>query len=422
MSSRSQPAADPVLSYPRFIWSMWRLAFTGQPKFYAVMLALTAVFLIGMNAWAHQLTGGMVRTNMTDHVSWGLYIANFTFGVGLAAGAVMMVVPAYLYDDEDMHHLVLIGELLAIAAIVACIGFIAVDMGRPDRFWHIIPFVGRFNWPISMLTWDVLVLNGYLLLNLHIAGYLIYMKYLGRRPDKRWYLPFVFLSIGWAISIHSVTAFLYSGLGGRPFWNSALLAPRFIASAFITGPAFVILLLQAGRLFGAYHVPPGPVQTLARVLRVTILVNLFMFGSELFTEVYTGGAHATTMRYLFFGLHGKTALVPWTWASLALNLTSALLIHLPQSRKSDALLALACGAAFSGVWIEKGMGLIIPAFVPSTLHEVVEYRPSLIEWKVSAGIWAFGLMTLITLMKMALPVLTGRVSHAIHSLPPPPVR
>ncbi len=422
MSSRPPPAADAVLSYPRFIWRMWGLAFTGEPKFYAAMLGLTAVFLVGMNAWAHQLADGMVRTNMTDHVSWGLYIANFTFGVGLAAGAVMMVVPAYLYDDEEMHQLVLLGELLAIAAIVACIGFIAVDMGRPDRFWHIMPFVGRFNWPISMLTWDVLVLNGYLLLNLHIAGYLIYMKYLGRRPDKRWYLPFVFLSIGWAISIHSVTAFLYSGLGGRPFWNSALLAPRFIATAFITGPAFVILLLQCGRLFGAYHVPPGPVQLLARVLRVTILVNLFMFGSEVFTEAYTGGAHASTMRYLFFGLHGKTALVPWTWAALALNLTSALLIHLPKSRTSGALLAVACGAAFAGVWIEKGMGLIIPAFVPSTLHEVVEYRPSLLEWKVSAGIWAFGLMTLITLMKMALPVLTGRVSHASNSLPPPPVR
>lgn len=408
---------DAIVSYPRFLWRMWGLAFTGSPRYYVMMTAFSAVVLVGLNAWAHQLADGMIRTSMTDQVSWGLYIANFTFGVGLAAGAVMMVIPAYLYDDEEMHHAVLIGELLAIAAIVVCIGFIAVDMGRPDRFWHIIPGVGRFNWPISMLTWDVLVLNGYLLLNLHITGYLVYMKYLGRRPNKRWYLPFVFLSIAWAISIHSVTAFLYSGLGGRPFWNSALLAPRFIASAFISGPAFVILLFQAGNRFGGLRGFDGPVKTLASVLRITILVNMFMFASEQFTEFYTGGAHTAAARHLFFGLHGANALVPWTWSAIALNLASAALIHSPQSRKSALVLSLACACAFSGVWIEKGMGLIIPAFIPSTLHEISDYRPTMVEWKITAGVWAFGAIVLSMLMKMALPVLSGQVAHATPEKP-----
>lgn len=417
----AKPQVPHVLSYPRFLLRMLRMAFDGSATFYVGMTALTAIFLVGANAWAHQLTSGMVRTGMTDHVSWGLYIANFTFGVGLAAGAVMMVIPSYLYDDEEMHDVVLVGELLAIASIVVCIGFIVVDMGRPDRFWHIIPGIGRFNWPISMLTWDVLVLNGYLLLNLHISGYLIYMKYLGRKPDKRWYLPFVFLSIGWAISIHSVTAFLYGGLGGRPFWNSALLAPRFIGSAFITGPAFVILLLQAiRRAVPEYRFGQSPIQTLARILRVTILVNLFMFGSEQFTEFYSGGAHVSAAHYLFFGLHGKHALVPWTWTALALNVTSALLVHLPHSRTDMRVLSAACVCAFCGVWIEKGMGLIIPGFVPSTLHEVVEYVPTLTEWKITAGIWALGGIALILAVKLALPVLSGRVTLARESLPPRP--
>jgi len=212
--------------YPRFLARMLWRAVDGTWRFYAWMTMLSALALVGANAWAHQVSSGLGTTGMSDHVSWGLYIANFTFGVGLAAGAVMMVIPAYLYDDEDMHDVVIFGELLAIAAIVVCLLFITVDLGRPDRFWHIIPGLGRFNWPVSMLTWDVLVLNGYLLINLHITGYLVYMRFLGRKPNPRWYLPFVFLSIGWAISIHTVTAFLYSGLGGRPFWNSALLAPR----------------------------------------------------------------------------------------------------------------------------------------------------------------------------------------------------
>ena len=399
-----------AVNYPRFLLRMAILSFEGTWRFYVWMTVLSAIALVGANAWANQLAHGMSLTGMTDHVSWGLYIANFTFGVGLAAGAVMMVIPAYLYDDHEMHDVVIIGELLAIAAIVVCLLFIVVDMGRPDRFWHILPGLGRFNWPVSMLTWDVLVLNGYLFINLHIAGYLIYTRYLGERPAKRWYLPFVFLSIAWAISIHSVTAFLYAGLGGRPFWNSALLAPRFIASAFVSGPAFVILLLQIVRRTSTFKIGEGPIRTLSAVLRVTILVNLFMFGSEVFTELYTGGAHGASAKYLFVGLHGKTALVPWIWSALALNLTSAFLAHFPWAEgRRILMLDVACVAAFAGVWIEKGMGLIIPGFVPSTLHEVVEYLPSAVEWKVSAGIWAVGLMVLTLAIKLALPVLAGEV-------------
>ncbi len=398
-----------AITYPRFLWRMMRRSFDGSWRFYSWMIFLTAVALVGLNAWAHQLTLGMATTNMTDHVSWGLYIANFTFGVGLAAGAVMMVIPAYLYDDHAMHDVVIVGELLAIAAIIACLGFITADLGRPDRFWHILPGLGRFNWPISMLTWDVLVLNGYLLINLHITGYLVYTRFLGKKPRRRWYLPFVFLSIFWALSIHTVTAFLYNGLGGRPFWNSALLPPRFLASAFVTGPAFVILLLQILRRLARLEVGEGPLQTLTNVMRVTVVLNLFMLGSELFTAFYTGGHHATSATYLFFGLHGHTALVPWIWSAIALNVGSLGLLLAHRFTSHTRWLNAACVAAFAGVWIEKGMGLIVPGFIPSTLHEIVEYQPSLSEWKVTAGVWALGAMVLTVAVKVALPVLRGEV-------------
>ncbi len=402
-------SSSPSISYLRFLGRVVVLAFSGTWRFYAWMTVLTAIALVGLNAWGHQLLNGMRVTDLSDHVSWGLYIANFTFGVGLAAGAVMMVIPAYLYDDHDMHDVVIIGELLAISAIVVCLGFIVVDMGRPDRMWHIIPGIGRFHWPVSMLTWDVLVLNGYLLINLHIAGYLMYQRYLGRPPRKRWYLPFVFLSIFWAISIHTVTAFLYQGLGGRPFWNSALLAPRFLATAFISGPAFVIVLLEVVRWSGKLTFGDGPINTLSRIMRVTVLLNLFMLGSELFTALYTGGAHGSAVRYLFFGSHGKHALVPYIWTAVALNVTSAVLLYLPRSRTSKRWLLAACGCAFLGVYLEKGMGLIVPGFVPSTLHETIEYTPTVTEWKVTAGIWALGLLVLTVAIKVGLAVWTGRV-------------
>jgi molybdopterin-containing oxidoreductase family membrane subunit len=399
------------LDYPRFLLRALLLATDGSALFYAWMTALTAVMLVGAHAWATQVSQGMVHTHMTDQVSWGLYIANFTFGVGLAAGAVMMVLPAYLYRDHAMHDVVLVGELLAVSAIVVCLGFVVAGLGRPDRIWHMLPGIGRFHFPVSMLTWDVVVLNGYLLLNLHVCGYLLYMRFLGRTPNPRWYLPFVFVSIVWAISIHTVTAFLYSGLGGRPFWNTAILAPRFIVSAFVSGPAFTVATLLLLERLGVLRAGPGPVRTLVQVLRVTILIDLFMVGAEVFTEFYAGTSHVASARYLYFGLHGHTALVPWIWTAIAFNVAAAILLLRPGVTERRNVLWLACGLAFTGVWIEKGMGLIIPGFVPSTLHELVEYRPSLVEWQVTAGVWALGLMVYTVALKVAAPVLQGTMAR-----------
>lgn len=401
-----------ALSYPRFLLrSLW-LATEGPPLFYGWMFLLTAIALVGFGAWATQVRDGMTLTAMSDHVSWGLYIANFTFSVGLAAGGVMMLIPAYLYKDKAMKNLAIVGELLAVAAIVMCLLFVTVDLGRPDRFWHMLPGIGRFNWPISMLTWDVIVLNGYLLLNLHVCGYTLYTRFLGKTPNPKWYVPFVFLSIGWAISIHTVTAFLYCGLGGRPFWNTALLAPRFLASAFVSGPAFLIVSLLAAKRFAGLQGVDGPIKTLTGILRVVVPINILMVASEVFTEFYTGGSHTSSAIYLYFGLHGHSGLVPWIWTSIALTGLATVMLFLPQTRKNPRLLIGACVALFGAIWIEKGMGLIIPGFIPSTLHEVVEYAPSLVEWQVTAGIWAFGLMVFTIALKIALPILRGEETLA----------
>jgi molybdopterin-containing oxidoreductase family membrane subunit len=410
MDANPASPASHAVTYPRFLWRAAKLATDGPWYFYAWMTLLTALGLVGLHAWASQVRDGMQVTGMSDYVSWGLYIANFTFMVGLAAGGVMMVIPAYLYHDDEMHDVVILGELLAIASIVMCLAFVTVDLGRPDRFWHLIPGIGRFNWPISMLTWDVIVLNGYLFLNLHITGYLLYKRFRGERPDKVWYLPFVYLSIAWAISIHTVTAFLYCGLGGRPFWNTALLAPRFLASAFVSGPAFIILAMLIVRRVGGIRITDAPIRTLTGIMRVTILISLLMVVSEIFTEFYTGGSHIASARYLYFGLHGHNALVPWVWSSIGMMVVSAVLLLTPRVYDSKPMLVTACVLAFVGVWIEKGMGLIIPAFVPSTLHELVEYLPSLTEWKVTVGVWALGLMVFTIALRVAIPILTDQES------------
>ena len=414
-SASAPPSNDHVHSYPKFLWGALRDATNGGVAFYVWMILLSAVALVGLHAWAVQVRDGMIVTGMTDHVSWGVYIANFTFMVGLAAGGVMMVIPAYLYRDRDMHDVTIVGELLAIAAIVMAVCFVVVDLGRPDRFWHLLPGVGVFHFPMSMLTWDVIVLNGYLLINLHICGYLLYMRFLGKTPNPRWYVPFVFLSIAWAISIHTVTAFLYSGLGGRPFWNTALLAPRFLVTAFVSGPAFIIVLLYILRKLAGVRISDRPIQVLVNIVRVTLLINLLMVISELFTELYAGSAHTASLRYLFFGLHGAHGLVPWIWTAVAMGVIATIMFLRPEVVKHPIWLTIACALAFTGIWIEKGMGLIIPAFVPSTLHEIVEYQPTMVETQISAGIWAWGFLILTAGLKVALPILRQPHPEDTHS-------
>lgn len=406
-----------VVSYYRFLRRSLHVATEGGWLFYAWMFALTAVALVGANAWAVQARDGMVRTNMSDHVSWGLYIANFTFCVGLAAGGVMMVIPAYLYHDRDMHDVVIVGEILAVAAIVMSTLSVVVDLGRPDRFWHLIPGLGKFNWPVSMLTWDIIVLNGYLLINLHVVGYLLYTRFLEKRPNPAWYVPFVFLSIVWAISIHTVTAFLYCGLGGRPFWNTALLAPRFLASAFVSGPAFILLVMRVVRVGSDLPMKPGPARLLVQIIRVATVINLLMLLSELFTLFYTGGGHLASARYLFLGDHGRYGLVPWIWTAVLMNVVGTLLFFTPAALRRSPTRVAACVLCVVGIWIEKGMGLIVPGFIPSTLHEVVEYAPSLTEWKVTAGIWALGLLVLTVMLKVTVAVFTGRMHYPPSASP-----
>jgi molybdopterin-containing oxidoreductase family membrane subunit len=406
-------------AYFTFLLRCFRLSFVGDARYYAWMFSLTVIALLGLNAYCKQFVLGLATTGMTDQVSWGLYIANFTYLVGMAAAAVMLVIPVYIYKNRELHDLVIFGELFAVAAILMALLFVTVDLGRPDRFHHLML---RFNFPISMLTWDVLVLNGYLLLNLHICGYLIYCAYRKRRPGKLFYIPFVFVAIGWAVSIHTVTAFLYCGLGGRPFWNSAVIAPRFLASAFAAGPAFLILTLQVLRRATTYKVPDQALMTLRNIIAIAASVNLFLLGCEVFTEFYTQSAHVASARYLFVGLDGHHALVPWIWTAIGMNVLALTLLYLPLSRKLR-FLNVACVLLIVGIWIEKGMGLIIPAFVPTPLGEIFEYMPTLNETLVTAGIWAFGLLVYTILVRVTVPVLSGQLAHdrtyEDAMLPPP---
>jgi molybdopterin-containing oxidoreductase family membrane subunit len=399
-------------SYLEFLKRAVRLSFRGGAVFYLWMGALTIISLIGLHAYSRQLAFGLATTGMHDQVSWGVYIANFTFLVGMAAAAVMLVIPAYIYRNKAMHDVVLFGELLAVAAIAMCLLFVTVDLGRPDRFWHMSPGIGVFNFPVSMLAWDVVALTGYLLLNVHVCGYLLYMKYLDRKPNPLWYMPFILLSIVWAISIHTVTAFLYVGLVGRPFWNAAIVAPRFLGSAFTAGPGLMIIAFQIIQWLTNYRIGDRALNILRQIVTVSLLINLFLLGCEAFKEFYSDSAHSSSARYLFFGLHGNNALTPFIWFALAIESIAAIILITPMSKKMG-FVNLACVMAFIGIWIEKGPGLIIPGFLPTPLGEIVEYVPTFNETMICLGIWAFGILLFTWMLKLAVPIMSGRFQQKI---------
>jgi Ni/Fe-hydrogenase subunit HybB-like protein len=399
-----------------FVLSALDSATNGGRRYHLWMGFLTTIMLAGAYAYSLQLRHGLGVTGMSDHVSWGLYISNFTFLVGLAAAAMMLVLPAYILGDVDFGRAVLIAEAVAVSALVMCLAFVVVDIGNPLAGWHLIPGIGYMNWPRSLLAWDVLVLNGYLAINLAIPFYILYSHYRGRAPEKHKYLPWMYIAVMWAVSIHLVTAFLLAGLPARPFWNTALLGPRFLASAFTAGPAFVIILLYFIRRETRYEIADGALAKLALVTTVAAQINLVMLGSELFYKFYSPTHHGINARYLFFGLGEHRALVPWIWTAITLNViaTAALMIH-PVRRNARWLVA-ACAVLFVGVWIEKGVGLVVPGFVPSPLGEIVEYTPSLVELAVTAGIWALGLFTLTILVRVAIPIELGEARSPLLGL------
>jgi molybdopterin-containing oxidoreductase family membrane subunit len=299
---------------------------------------------------------------------------------------------------------------------------VIVDVGNPAAAWHLMPGIGYLNWPRSLLAWDVIVLNGYLALNLAIPFYILYSRFTGRAPDKRKYLPWMYVSVMWAVSIHMVTAFLLAGLPARPFWNTALLGPRFLASAFTAGPAFVILLLWFIRRETPYEIGDGAFSKLALITTVAAQINLVMLISELFYKFYSPTHHGINARYLFFGLEEHRALVPWIWVAIALNVVATIGLMIHPVRRNIRLLMPACAVLFLAIWIEKGLGLVIPGFIPSPLGEIVEYTPTLVELMVTAGVWALGLFVLTILVRVALPIEMGSVrSPHLSTEPAAPV-
>lgn len=398
--------------YEFFVGSV-RLVSKGSRAYYFWMAFLLVLVAQGVAAYAHQAVSGLIVTHMRDQVSWGFYIGNFTFLVGVAAAAVMLVIPAYVYNWGPIRQIVIFGELLAISALIMCLCFVLVDMGRPDRLWHIVPLIGKINFPSSLLAWDAIVLNIYLIVNIVVCGHLLFAAFVRREYNHHIVVPLVIFSIPMAVSIHTVTAFLYNGMASRPYWNSAILAPRFLASAFCSGPAILLILFQVLRRTTNFRIQDEAIHKIAELMAYAMFINLFLLGAEVFKEYYSNTKHIAHIQYLFSGIHGHSSPIAiYGWGSVVLGVVAFVLFLAPATRKNPVTMNVGCLFIYTSVYIEKGIALIIPGYTPDTLGEVYHYIPSWTEIRVAAGIFALGFFTYTLMVKVAIAIIFEDYTHA----------
>ena len=406
-----ETAVDSIRLFSGFARGSVKLILRGNRAYWMWLAFLGALIVSGLLAYSQQVRFGLGLTAMRDQVSWGFYIGNFTFLVGVAAAAVVLVIPAYIYNWKPIREIVIYGELLAISAIAMCLMFVMVDIGRPDRFWHLIPPFGFLNFPSSVLAWDVLVLNLYFVVNFVVATHILYRAFHGRAYIKRLVVPMVLLSVPMAVGIHTVTAFLYNGLAARPYWNSSILAPQFLASAFCSGPAILLVVLQILRRTTRFEIQDAAISKIAELMAYAMFLNLFLHGAEAFKEFYSNTQHLLFTRYWYFGVGAHHTLVPYAWSAVAMNLVAFALFISPRTRRNLITLNIGCLATYAGVYIEKGMGLIIPGLTPDTLGEIYEYYPTAIELRVAAGIFALGFLLFTLMLKVAVPISLGEFTE-----------
>jgi len=379
---------------------MLEKALIGDKKYWIWVFILLGLIFVGTLFYLRQFNTGLTITGLSRDITWGFYIAQFTFLVGVAASAVMMVLPYYLHNAKEFGKMTILGEFLAIPAVIMCMLFIFVDMGQPFRILNV------FLHPTlhSMMFWDTVALGGYLLLNIVISQVTLGAEKKGINPPG-WIRPIIILSIPWAVSIHTVTAFLYAGLPGRSFWLTAVLAPRFLASAFASGPALLILFAFIIRKVSKLDPGKEAISKMGLIVTYAMVINVFLILMELFTAFYSNiPEHMHHFQYLFFGLDGKSTLVPWMWTSVILAIISLILLLTPSLRKNETILGVACLTVFGSIWIDKGLGMVVTGFIPSPFGKVIEYWPTFPEFMISIGVYAIGALIVTGLYKIALSI------------------
>ena len=372
----------------------------GGKGYWVWVFALAAGVGIGFIAYLYQLREGMWVTGMSRDVSWGFYISQFTFLVGVAASVLMVVLPLYLHDFKAFGRITALSQFLAVGALFMSLLFIFSDVGMPMRILN-VPLNPT---PQSMLFYDTVFLPGFMLLNL-IIGWTAIGAEKREVPLQWWVKGLIYLSMPWAVVMHTVTAFIYAGTPGRGFWMTAIMAPRFLVTAFAAGPALLIILSTIIKTLTRFEVTEKAIQKLVTIMLYALIIDVFFLGVEYFTVFYAHIPEYTeTFQYLFLGINGNCALVPWYWGMNIAILVAIGLLVIPGARSNRPVLVAACIIALIGLWIDKGFVLVPAAFIPNVFGRIMEYPPSWVELTISLGVYSLGTLIITALYKIVISV------------------
>ena len=382
----------------------------GSKAYYIALIGLVLMAAYGLYVWIFVQHapiflgsdyGGMFLTGMSDAVAWGLYISFFVYWVGVAAAGIVFGLAAYAFGHKGFKKVAVLGEVQAIAAIVTVLLLIVVDIGRPIRAMILMPQLPNLH---SMLDWDFLVLSGYLVLNL--IGFLVTVHYYRRDlplPAK-FTVPFIIIAAPFAIGIHTVTAFISQALTARPIWNNPLLAPRYVATAFAAGPATLILaLVLAEKYVKGFKVDPDVYKKTMIVVMGALVVGLYFTLSEaheLFWYTTEPLKKAQALE-LFYGYHlPYLAIMLWLW--IALGVAAVILGLIPKVRNTRTGLLLISILTIIAVVNEKTLTIIVPGYIPDSLGRYIPYYPTPLEYAITLGVHAIGILVYLVLAKAAI--------------------
>jgi len=375
-------------------------ALKGSPRYWGWLVFLLLVIAGGFVTYLYQESAETMVIGLSRDVSWGLYIDQYAYFVGIAAGAVMVTIPLYLHNYEAFARIAVLGEFLGVAAIIMVGLFVFVDLGKVTRIMNIL----LFGQPKSILFWNMLILNGYMILCLLIGWNVLSSERKGLHHPK-WITPLIYLSIPWAFSIHTSTAFVFAGLPGRHFWLSAIMAPRFLSSAFCSGPAFLFMICMIIKKLSTFDPGEKQMRTLGVIITYAFLINTFFFGVELFTMFYSGiPEHQQTIKYLFSGLQGHGKFAPWMWAYVVITIIALVLLLVPVTRRNMDTLTVGCAAVLLSTWLDKGWSMVPGGFIPDPFGKVTEYWPTRVEALITIGVYAVGFFVMTVLFKIAVSI------------------
>ena len=381
----------------------------------AVAAAVTA---IGLALWIWQLSQGLALTNMRNLDSWGLYITNFMFLVGLSAGGLIISSVPRAFGIAGFGGISKIAVWTSICCTVLAIGFVVIDLGQPLRLWELFAYSNLS----SPLMWDIIVLAVYLILSIGYLWATLRAEAGGVSPVALRVISVVALVC--AVLVHSVTAWIFGLQAGRAMWHTALLAPWFVSSALVCGVALVLVAVIALRRAGYLELDQKNVVKMLKLLGVFVMVDLYFFGCDLLTEGFPGGEGANVVAMLTSG-----ALAPFFWAEIVLCAFTAVVAFVPALRR-NGLIVVASLAAIVAIFCKRvqllvggfqlpnldypavvsGSGLTDAGAATQALGGSMVYFPSPIEFGIVLGVFGLGALALLLGLKY-LPLRPVPESH-----------